>query len=196
MIGRLVGRLIEFDESHALVDVQGVGYEVLVPQNAFVEEDVGKVCTLHTHLVIDPNDHILCGFKNREQREMFRLLITVSGVGRAVALAILSTYSVDDIIQFITVDDATALTRVKGLGQRGAQRIILELNTKITAFPITIKRSMHQPSTVLNDAIAALTNLGYSRSEASRAVRAAFKEGIELEALVRSALGKTDRLAP
>ena len=190
MIGRLVGRLTEVNPPRSLVDVQGVGYEVMIAPNTFVNDEIDKECTLYTHMVIDTDSHALYGFKTPSQRDMFRLLLGVSRIGPSLALAILSTYNVEEVVQFITDDDALALKRVKGLGQQGAQRVIVDLRNKIKNFPITLVGATKRPSLLVDDAVAGLTNLGYSRSDASAAVQLAYHEGIDLEDLIKAALGR------
>ena len=190
MIGRLVGQLVEFDPPRSLIDVAGVGYEVMVAPNTFVSDEIDKECTLFTHAVIDTDSHTLYGFKTRSQRDMYRLLLGVSRVGPSLALAILSTYNVEEVVQFISNEDAVSLKRVKGLGQQGAQRVIVDLRNKIKNFPITIAGATKQPSLLVDDAVAGLMNLGYNRTDAMAAVQLAYHQGIELEDLIKAALAR------
>ena len=190
MIGRLVGQLVEFDPPRSLIDVAGVGYEVMVAPNTFVSDEIDKECTLFTHAVIDADSHTLYGFKTRSQRDMYRLLLGVSRVGPSLALAILSTYNVEEVVQFISNEDAVSLKRVKGLGQQGAQRVIVDLRNKIKNFPITIAGATKQPSLLVDDAVAGLMNLGYNRTDAMAAVQLAYHQGIELEDLIKAALAR------
>ncbi len=186
MIGRLTGRLASKHPPQVLVDVGGVGYEVDVPMSTFYNlPAAGEPVTLHTHLVVREDAHVLYGFGSLEERTVFRQLIRISGVGARTALAVLSGLSVGDLAQAVATQDAQTLTRIPGVGKKTAERLLLELKGKLA----DAKPSLAGSGDVLN----ALLGLGYSEKEAMAAVKGlpaglAVAEGIRaaLKALAKS----------
>ena len=132
MIGRIQGRLLEKNPPQILVDVHGVGYEIDVPMSSFYNlPDVGGEVTLLTHFVVREAAQLLYGFLTAAEREAFRLLIRISGIGARTALSILSGMSVEMLAQAISMQDTAMLTRVPGIGKKTAERLVLELKGKI-----------------------------------------------------------------
>ncbi|HBX37352.1 MAG TPA: Holliday junction branch migration protein RuvA, partial [Pseudohongiella sp.] len=132
MIGRIAGTLIEKKAPDLLIDVGGVGYEVLAPMSTFYQLPApGQGVILHTHLVVREDAHQLYGFAEGRERELFRALIKVNGVGPKVALAILSGVSVSDFVRLIHNNDVTALTRVPGIGKKTAERLVLDMRDRL-----------------------------------------------------------------
>lgn len=184
MLGRLTGTLAEKNPPQVLVDCQGVGYEVDVPMSTFYNlPGLGEKVQLLTHFVVREDAQILFGFATGAEREAFRQLIRISGVGPRTALAVLSGMSVGDIAQAVTTQDASRLVKVPGIGKKTAERLLLELKGKIGA---DIGAGA---ATVANDAQAdilqALVALGYSDREASACLKSLPKdvgvsEGIKL----------------
>ena len=128
MIGRIQGRLLEKNPPQILVDVHGVGYEIDVPMSSFYNlPEVGGEVTLLTHFVVREDAQLLYGFLTAREREVFRLLIRISGIGARTALSILSGMSVDMLAQAISAQDTAKLTRVPGIGKKTAERLVLEL---------------------------------------------------------------------
>ena len=128
MIGRLVGRLVSKHPPQVVVDVAGVGYEVDVPMSTFFNlPATGETVTLHTHLAVREDAHVLYGFGSVEERAAFRRLIRISGVGARTALALLSGLSVADLAQAVAVQDTARLTKVPGIGKKTAERLLLGL---------------------------------------------------------------------
>lgn len=168
MIGRLAGLLLEKSPPTVLIDVGGVGYEVDVPMSTFYDLPVsGQRVVLLVHQVIREDAHLLYGFLTAAEREAFRQLIRISGVGPRTALAVLSGMSVDDLAQTVTLQEPARLTRVPGIGKKTAERLVLELRDKLaTALPAA-KSSAPHGADVLN----ALLALGYNDREASAAIR-------------------------
>lgn len=170
MIGRLSGTLLEKNPPQLLVDCQGVGYEVSVPMSTFYNlPSLGEKVVLLTHLAVREDAHLLYGFGTVEERNVFKELIKISGVGARTALSILSGMSVADLAQAITVQEAGRLTRVPGIGKKTAERLLLELKGKLGADLGGAAGSA--PGDASADVLHALLALGYSDKEASLAVR-------------------------
>ena len=199
MIAVLTGRLDSKGEDWAVVDVGGVGYLVFCSTSTLERlAPVGDTVRLEieTHV---REDHInLYGFADATEREWFRLLITVQGVGARVALAILTVLSPTDLTQAIAAADKAVVSRANGVGAKLAARIIAELKDKVGALPVSFdarssarSNGAEAPVSVNEDAISALTNLGYGRTEAFSAIaRAGGKLGEDppLDDLIRAGL--------
>ncbi|HEX7644349.1 MAG TPA: Holliday junction branch migration protein RuvA [Burkholderiaceae bacterium] len=170
MIGRLSGILIEKNPPQILVDCQGVGYEVDVPMSTFYNlPGLGEKVQLLTHLTVREDAHLLFGFGTAEERNVFRQLIKISGIGARTALSILSGMSVADLAQAITLQEAGRLTKVPGIGKKTAERLLLELKGKLGADLGHVGGVMHSDATA--DILNALVALGYSDKEANLALK-------------------------
>lgn len=170
MIGRLSGILLEKNPPQLLVDCNGVGYEVSVPMSTFYNlPHLGEKIVLLTHLAIREDAHLLFGFGTVEERNVFKELIKISGVGARTALSILSGMSVADLSQAITLQEAGRLTRVPGIGKKTAERLLLELKGKLGADLGAMGGMIHSDATA--DILNALVALGYSDKEASLALK-------------------------
>ena len=196
MIAKLTGRLDSSGAGHAVIDVGGVGY--LVKASARTLDALGAVgsdVTIHTEMLVGEDFLRLLGFARAEERDWFRLLTSVQGVGAKVALAILSALEVADLQRALATSDSAMIARANGVGPKLAQRITHELKDKAGALGGIAGSSSPSSATTgpLGDAIAALTGLGFKPGEASAAVAAASEElgaGATLDALVRTALKK------
>jgi len=184
MIGRLSGTLSDKNPPQVLVDCGGVGYEVDVPMSTFYNlPGVGEKVSLLTHFVVREDAQILYGFGSAGEREAFRQLIKISGVGPRTALSVLSGMSVADIAQAVTAQDAARLVKVPGIGKKTAERLLLELKGKIGA-DLGLAGG-GATSDAQADIQQALVALGYSDKEASASLKALPKdvgvsEGIKL----------------
>lgn len=194
MIGRLRGTLLEKRPPQLLVDVNGIGYELDAPMSTFyVLPELGKVVTLHTHLVVREDSHSLYGFASEAERSLFRSLIKVSGVGAKLALTLLSGISPDDFTRCVHEQDSAALVRLPGVGKKTAERLIVEMRDRLEQWQANDAQVPGAPApraaTALEDAVSALVALGYKAQEASRMVRAV-DGGAELpsEEIIRLAL--------
>jgi len=191
MIAWLEGVLLEKQPPNLLLNVNGVGYQIEAPLSTFYElPAVNKVHKIHVHMVVREDAQLLYGFSDRQQRELFRSLIKVNGVGPKVALAILSTLSVGELVQCMEQEDEAQLTRVPGIGKKTAQRLIVEMKDRLTQeFADATEKTSASPRTTSSrqDAISALESLGYRASDASRVVRA-LDDDLTSEELIRSAL--------
>ena len=175
MIGRLTGTLAEKNPPQVLVDCQGVGYEVDVPMSTFYNlPGLGEKVSLLTHFVVREDAQILFGFGSAGEREAFRQLIKISGVGPRTALAVLSGMSVGDIGQAVTQQDASRLVKIPGIGKKTAERLLLELKGKVGA-DIGIAPG-HVVDDSQGDILQALVALGYSDKEAQAALKSLPKE--------------------
>jgi Holliday junction DNA helicase RuvA len=184
MIGRLSGTLVEKNPPHLLIDCHGVGYEVDVPMSTFYNlPALGEKVMLLTHLTVREDAHLLYGFGSAEERNVFKQLIKISGVGARTALSILSGMSVADLAQAITLQEAGRLTRVPGIGKKTAERLLLELKGKLGADLGAVGGVVHNDAT--SDILNALIALGYSDKEAMLALKqvpagAGVSDGIKL----------------
>ena len=170
MIGRLSGILLEKNPPQLLVDCHGIGYEVAVPMSTFYNlPGLGEKVVLLTHLAIREDAHVLFGFGSAEERNTFKELIKISGVGARTALSILSGMSVADLSQAVTLQEAGRLTKVPGIGKKTAERLLLELKGKLGAdLGIPGGVAHHDTS---SDILNALVALGYSEKEAALALK-------------------------
>ena len=170
MIGRLHGTLAEKNPPQVLVDCNGVGYEVDVPMSTFYNlPALGDKVTLLTHFVVREDAQILYGFASAGEREAFRQLIKISGVGPRTALSVLSGMSVADIAQAVTTQDAGRLVKVPGIGKKTAERLLLELKGKFG--PDLGSTSAGVASDAQADIQQALVALGYSDKEAAATLK-------------------------
>jgi Holliday junction DNA helicase RuvA len=174
MIGRITGKLLEKLPPLVLIDVQGVGYEVDVPMSTFYNlPAIGTQVVLHTHLVVREDVHLLFGFATEAERQAFRQLVKISGVGARTALALLSGLSVADLHHAVTSQDSARLVRIPGIGKKTAERLLLELRDKLS-LPVTSTASPQDAipdSRDSSDVLNALLSLGYNDREANWAVR-------------------------
>ncbi len=188
MIGRLTGILLEKHPPQVLVDAHGVGYELDVPMSTFCNlPPVGEKVSLHTHLSVREDAQQLFGFLTAKEREVFRLLIRITGVGPKLALAVLSGLSVDELAQAVTLQEAGRLTRIPGVGRKTAERLLLELKGKLADALPAGPGATATPAGVQADALHALLALGYSDKEAAPVVKQ-LPEGLALEEAIRQAL--------
>ena len=170
MIGRLSGILLEKNPPQLLIDCNGVGYEIDVPMSTFYNlPAMGEKIVLLTHLAVREDAHLLYGFGTVEERNVFKQLIKISGVGARTALSILSGMSVADLAQAITLQEAGRLTKIPGIGKKTAERLLLELKGKLGADLGAMGGVAHNDAT--SDILNALVALGYSDKEALLALK-------------------------
>jgi Holliday junction DNA helicase RuvA len=187
MIARLKGRLEAKGKGHAIIDVGGIGFKVYVPASLLDSwEGAGREVELFTHLHVRENELSLYGCGSQEELAVFELLLSVSGVGPKVALAVLSSLPPDSLRTVVAQENAEALARVPGIGPKTAKKLIFDLKDKIgvgvvpTAAPVLTEADA--------EVIAALTTLGYSVVEAQAALQSLPREEMEIEEKVRLAL--------
>lgn len=171
MIGRITGILLEKHPPQVLLDVQGIGYEIDVPMSTFYDlPTTGVQATLYTHLLIREDVHLLFGFATESERQTFRQLIKISGVGARTALSLLSGLSVTDLYRAVGEQDSTRLIRVPGIGKKTAERLLLELRDKLGTTGIDLIQSSSKPTND-SDILNALLSLGYNDREADWAIK-------------------------
>ena len=186
MIGKLTGTLLEKSPPQVLVDCHGVGYEVDVPMSTFYNlPAVGETVSLLTHFVVREDAQLLFGFGSVEERNAFRQLLKISGVGARTALSILSGLSVADLAQAVTAQEPGRLVKVPGIGKKTAERLLLELKGKLGAELPVVAGSGGLQNEAQLDILQALVALGYSDKEAQLALKAlppdvGVSEGIKL----------------
>lgn len=195
MIGRLRGVLLEKQPPHLVLEVHGVGYELEAPMSTFYQlPELNVETSLFTHLNVREDALILYGFSSEAERQLFRTLLRVNGVGPKLALSILSAMELTTFVQCIQSNDMTRLTRIPGVGKKTAERLILEIRDRledVKTLPGTVPASsplMRGVTSAVDDAISALVALGYKPQEASRWVHAIAEEGLTSETLIRRAL--------
>ena len=174
MIGRLSGKLLEKHPPQILLDVQGVGYEVDVPMSTFYNlPALGESVTLFTQLIVREDAHLLYGFATDHERQAFRQLLKVNGVGAKLALTILSGLSVDELSHAVMAQDAARLIRIPGIGKKTAERLLLELKDKFAPGEAgsALLGAVIKPVPASSDILNALLALGYNDKEASWAVK-------------------------
>jgi Holliday junction DNA helicase RuvA len=198
VIGRLRGTLAEKQPPHLILDVNGLGYELEVPMTTLYRLPVvGETVTLHTHLVVREDAQLLYGFYERRERELFRELIRLNGVGPKLALALMSGLDVDELVRCVQAQDTSALVKIPGVGKKTAERLLVELKDRFKAWETTPSLFQLVPNgpqgpapvnTAETDAVSALISLGYKPQEASRAVAAIDAKGLTSEELIRRSL--------
>lgn len=169
MIGRISGVLVEKNPLHILVDCEGIGYEISVPMSTFYNlPDVGQKVILITHFHVRDDNHSLYGFNTLKEREVFRELIKISGVGTRTALSLLSGLSLSDFFIAISSQKPDLLTTIPGIGKKTAERLLLELKGKLEVEINLIVKDERENS---NDILKALLTLGYSEKEARISIK-------------------------
>jgi len=188
MISHIFGEIAQSGEGYVVIDVAGIGYYVNVPKS-ISQELAGRKekVKLHTYLHVREDALILYGFLEQSQLEMFKLLISVTRVGPAIAMNILSQIKIEELAAAIIHEDEKVLTRISGVGAKNAKRLILELKDKM-------KKKMEgvelPESSVNYDAVSALVSLGFPRQDAQRAVESVSVSGGSVEAIIKAALLK------
>ena len=184
MIARLNGTLIEKSPPQVIVDCHGVGYEVEVPMSTFYNlPEIGAKVQLLTHFVVREDAQLLYGFGSEQEKNTFKQLLKVNGIGAKSALSILSGVSIDDLVQAVSHQEVGMLTRIPGIGKKTAERLLLELKDKFLVSGSVTTQTQAKSAT--HDVLNALIALGYNEREASAAVKLLDKdigvaEGIKL----------------
>tara|TARA_B100000282_G_scaffold205284_1_gene150717 strand:+ start:223 stop:801 length:579 start_codon:yes stop_codon:yes gene_type:complete len=191
MITQIKGRLIEKSPTELVIDCNGVGYSINISLNTYSQIGDDENIKLFTHLIIKEDSHSLYGFFKKSERSLFKLLISVSGVGASTARMMLSSLSPGEIISAIMSDSVQIIQSIKGIGTKTAQRVILELKDKV----VMLDKSENEHFTFSNEsteAASALEVLGYSQKQTSKILTQIMSEnpGINVETLIKKALNK------
>ena len=193
----LQGTVASRTPARLVLDVGGVGYDLAVPIGSQFGTD--SELRVYTHLVVREDAHTLYGFQDRDSRELFRLLLSVRGIGPGIALGILSGLTREELVRAILEDDVKRLTELKGVGKKTAEQSLLDLRDKAPAWQKSLEIEAPagetpplQPETeqLIEDAIQALTSIGYTQKDAKKSIEkvAAQSDSLDLEVLVREAL--------
>lgn len=196
MIGRLTGELIEKNVPTLVLDVGGVGYELQAPLTTFFRlPETGEQLVLHVHFVVREDAQLLYGFIDKKERDLFRSMIKVNGVGPKLALTILSGMAASEFVRCVQSKDAASLVRLPGVGKVTAERVIMELDGRLDEWDASAvdDRSSDRDAVVnqrnlLRDAETALVTLGYKPQQAAQAIARVKEEDLDVEGLIRKAL--------
>jgi Holliday junction DNA helicase RuvA len=197
MYAYIQGKITEANPASAVIDVNGIGYDINISVFTYSHLILNENCKLYTHLVVREDAQLLFGFSTEQERLLFRQLISVSGVGANTARLILSSYSPDEISTAITSENIKLLESIKGIGAKSAQRIIIDLKDKLSKESfITEEKYTLSHNTLINDALTGLSSLGFNKKQAEKALNKAFtgiKENnpdsaLTVEGLIREAL--------
>jgi Holliday junction DNA helicase RuvA len=184
------GTLVEKNPAYAIVDVGGIGYYLNISLNTYTRLDAGR-CKLYAHLVVREDDMILYGFADPGERELFRLLISVSGVGVNTARIILSSMAPADLVNTIAVGDALTLQKIKGIGTKTAQRIIIDLKSRVSMEAIPQEKSGLSYNRKREEALSGLVVLGFPKMPAEKALDKIIESegnGLSVEQMIKQAL--------
>ncbi len=190
------GIITDLSPAHAVIEAGGVGYYLIISLQTYSELEHSESARVYTHFTVREDAQLLYGFASKEERELFRLLVSVSGVGGNTARMILSTYSPRELSNIIASENAALLKNVKGLGLKTAQKIIVELKDKIAGLSSSMGMSpLPSPETggeTYDQAVAALAMLGFGKAVSDKAVRAIIKENpsAPVEDVIRLSLKK------
>jgi Holliday junction DNA helicase RuvA len=194
MIGRLRGTLLTKQPPTLLIEVGGVGYDVEAPLSTFaVLPPINQEAILHTHLAVREDAQVLYGFATLGERDLFRDLIKVSGIGAKLALTILSGTDADELARCVRDDDVAALTRLPGIGRKTAQRLLVELRDRMPDDLTGTTGAATRPQSPEHDAREALISLGFKPDDAARRLREVADPSLSAEELIRRALQATVR---
>lgn len=190
MIAQIKGKLVEKTPTYIVIDCGGVGYHLHISLNTFSKIGNDESCLLFTHYVVREDAHLLYGFKEKSERELFRQLISVSGVGSSTAVMILSSLSPDETKSAILSGNVGILKSVKGIGLKTAERIIIDLRDKIGKSDGNEIFSMSSNNTITEEALSALVMLGFSKMPAQKALTKIMAEAPDLtvEELIKRTL--------
>lgn len=191
MIGFLKGVLVAKQPPQLLVEVGGVGYELEAPMSTFYQlPDTGAPVRLLTHLLVREDAHVLYGFATEEERQLFRNLIKVGGIGARIALAILSGISVEAFARCVQAEDAASLTKIPGVGRKTADRLIVEMRDRLKQTGAGVAQSIISSGSgsPADEAFGALVALGYRPAEAQRLLKQVEDKAATTEAMIRAAL--------
>ena len=192
MITQLQGRLIEKHPTHVVIDCQGVGYEVNISLNTYGQIGNEENIRLYTHLQIREDAHTLYGFFQPVERSIFRLLISISGIGASIARTMLSSMTPVEIQQAIVQENLAAIKAVKGIGLKTAQRVLIELKDKIQTVAGMDEIRAFKSNTIKEETLSALEVLGYPRRQAEKVIDNILQSEPDssVEALIKQALNK------
>ena len=192
MITQIIGRLVEKSPTHVVIDCHGVGYEVNISLHTFSQLSDDENIKLHTHLQIKEDSHTLFGFFTTLERSVFRLLLSVSGIGASIARTMLSSLEPQQIQRAIITEDLASIKSVKGIGLKTAQRVLIELKDKMLNLFEGEEIQLFSNNTIKEEALSALEVLGYSRNQYEKVIDNVIQSAPDstVEDLIKAALNK------
>ncbi len=188
MISHLQGKLIEKNPTSLIIECAGVGYEVKISLNSYSAIGSNESLKIFTQFIVREDAQILYGFMEREEREMFNLLISVSGIGPNTAMIMLSSLNPSEIAQAIQSEDVRTIQGIKGIGAKTAQRVIVDLRDKMLKFSVSGENVLYKNNTVRNDALNALISLGFDKKAVEKVLEKIVADDKPLEQLIKEAL--------
>ena len=197
MIGQIRGIILEKQPPQLVIDVQGIGYEIDAPMSTFYQlPELGETIRLFTHFIVREDAHLLYGFYTHHERQLFRTLLKVNGVGPRLGLTILSSISPDEFVRCVLNNDTVSLVKLPGVGKKTAERLVIEMRDKLSGWyqvnspegVMLVKADQPVRHHVLQDAISALIALGYKQQEANRTITKIDDGAASSEELIRRAL--------
>jgi len=199
MINQLTGKILQKSPTETTIDVGGVGYQVFTPVTTFDRlPDIGETVTVFTYLHVREDAMQLFGFSTKQDKELFRKLITISGVGPKLAQTVMSGLSYDELIRAIQQGNIIQLNKIAGVGKKTAERLVVELRDKLAEIQLAEEQpGVKTADTIQAEGLLALTTLGYSRSASENALRSAVAElngeNVTLEELIKAALRRLSK---
>ncbi len=192
MIAHISGRLVEKSTTNVVIECQGVGYDINISLYTLSKISEGEQLKLFTFLQVKEDSHTLWGFIDKLERELFKLLISVSGIGGNIARTMLSTFAPTEIINAIATEDVAVIKSVKGVGPKTAQRVIIDLKDKVNKIHKVDGEKLQSTSNVKEEALAALETLGFNRKMAQKVVDGivASEPDLSVENILKQALKK------
>ena len=188
MIGQLNGRLIEKNPTDLLIDCSGVGYEVKISLNTYSAIGSDEAIRIYTKLIVREDAHLLYGFHTKEEREIFNLLISVSGIGPNTAMIMLSSLTPDDVVHAIQSEDVRTIQSIKGIGAKTAQRVIIDLKDKVLKITPASENIFVNHNTNRFDALNALISLGFDKKSIDKVLDKISTGEKSVEQLIKGAL--------
>lgn len=192
MITHIQGRLVEKTPTDVVIDCNGIGYQIHISLHTFSKLPSEEKITLFTHLQVKEDSHTLYGFMEKVERELFRMLLSVSGVGASTARAMLSSLTPEQVKEAIASGDVATIQGVKGIGAKTAQRVILDLKDKVLKVYAVEDVLLPTSNTNKEEALSALETLGFARKQAEKVCNAIVREspGASVEMIIKLALKK------
>ena len=192
MITQIKGRLIEKSPTELVIDCNGIGYLVNISLNTYSLLSDSESISLYTHLQVKEDSHTLFGFFEKTERNLFRKLISVSGIGASTARAMLSSLSPDEIQRAILSENVTTIQSIKGIGLKTAQRVIIELRDKVAVLGDVDGSTIGISNSKREEALSALEVLGYSRKQTTKVIDKIIGDNLEIsvEGIIKDALNK------
>ncbi len=188
MIAHLNGRLIEKSPTEVVIECGGIGYLVKISLHTFSQLPSNEAITIYTQFIVREDAQLLYGFADKVERDMFNLLISVSGIGPNTAILMLSSLTPSEVANAIGSEDVSTIQSVKGIGLKTAQRVIIDLKDKMLKFGLSDDSGTISNNTIRFDALTALVSLGFDKKAAEKALNRIFNDQATVELLIKDAL--------